>query len=92
MKDFLRKVDDLGRLCLPAELRRAHGMVEGEPVALVNTPDGILIKPTAARCVICGGSERLIGVDGTAICETCTTRAVIAMRAKATESKGKAAL
>ena len=82
MKDFTRKLDDLGRLCLPAELRRAHGMVEGEPVALVNTPDGILIKASSGRCMMCGGSEKLLEVGSMIVCETCTTRAVIAMRAK----------
>lgn len=89
MKDFLRKLDDLGRLCLPIEMRRAHGMVEGEPVALVNTPDGILIKSTSARCVMCEGTERLVWVSNKAICERCIAQAEIM---QTTANKGKAAL
>ena len=76
---------------MPAELRRAHGLIEGEPVALVNTPDGILIKPVATRCVLCGSGEHLVEMDGPSLCEECIQKALL----KATVTQkgiGKAAL
>lgn len=92
MKDFIRNMDSVGRLVIPIELCRAHGIEKSQPVVFLNTPDGILIKAASGRCMMCGGSERLLEVGSMIVCETCTTRSVIAMRAKYAESIGKAAL
>lgn len=41
----IRRMDDLGRIAVPRELRRKLGLVDGTPVEQVLTPDGILLRP-----------------------------------------------
>ena len=89
MKGLERKIDDLGRLCLPKEMREACGIEFNEPVEMELVNGGILIRPATARCVICGGSDRLVWVNNTAICDHCIMQAEIM---KTVENKGKAAL
>lgn len=42
--DIVRRVDDLGRVVIPKELRKALQIREGDPLELSITPDGILLK------------------------------------------------
>lgn len=75
MKGFARKIDNLGRLVIPAEMRRAHGIETGELVEMENTSAGILIRSAKTHCVMCGRTDYLIEVNGAAICESCIVKA-----------------
>ena len=41
----LRRVDDLGRIVLPMEIRTAYGIEDGDALDVIATPDGILLRP-----------------------------------------------
>ena len=40
----IRRVDDLGRIVIPKEIRQTLGIVEGTPMELFVSEDGIYIK------------------------------------------------
>ena len=42
--EISRQIDELGRLVIPAELRRAYGLKPGDAVFLTALADGIIIK------------------------------------------------
>lgn len=42
---IVRRVDSLGRLVIPMELRRTLGIKEEDPMEIFTTEDGILIRP-----------------------------------------------
>lgn len=42
---IIRRVDDLGRICLPKELRKAMNLNPGTAVEVFTTPGGIVLKP-----------------------------------------------
>ena len=43
---FVRRVDDLGRVVVPKEIRRSLGIKEGDPLEIFTTRDGeIIFKP-----------------------------------------------
>ena len=42
---IVRRMDDLGRVCLPKELRKAMCLEPGDPVEIVPTSDGLLLTP-----------------------------------------------
>ena len=88
MKDFIRNMDKVGRLVVPIELCRAHGIEKSQPVAFVNTPDGILIRSATACCVACGCSDGLIKVENFSLCQNCAQAVEVALKVL----KGKAAL
>lgn len=41
---IVRRIDDLGRIVLPKELRRSLGFEEGTPLEIYKTEDGVLLK------------------------------------------------
>lgn len=73
MKDtgMARKVDDLGRIVLPIELRRLHGIQTGDALEISVDGDAIVLRKLANGCVFCHASLRLREYKGRAICATC---------------------
>lgn len=41
---IIRIVDELGRIVLPKEIRRANGITDGTPMEIYTTSEGILLK------------------------------------------------
>lgn len=41
---IIRRIDDLGRIVIPREIRRDMGISEGDPLEILRTDDGILIR------------------------------------------------
>lgn len=41
---IIRRIDDLGRVVIPKEVRRAVRIHEGDPLEIFSTPEGILLK------------------------------------------------
>lgn len=44
MKGFIRKIDKLGRICLPIEFRRRENLQTDDKVEMIVTDDGLLMK------------------------------------------------
>ena len=49
----MRKVDDLGRIVIPKELRKKYGLIEGADIEFVESGDGVTVKASAHICIIC---------------------------------------
>lgn len=68
---IVRRVDSLGRLVIPMELRRTFGIKEEDPMEIFTTEDGILIRPYKPGCICCGSSEDLVEFNGVSLCGAC---------------------
>ncbi len=66
-----RKVDDLGRIVLPVELRRLHGIQTGDALEISVDGDAIVLRKLVAGCVFCGVTEGLGTFRDRSICRTC---------------------
>lgn len=44
MKGFIRKIDKLGRICLPIEFRRRERLQTNDQVEMIVTDDGLLMR------------------------------------------------
>lgn len=67
-----RKLDDLGRITLPIELRRTFEIEEGDKVEIFTDNNVICIKPVPkAVCMSCGGTDNLLEKGGKHICRGC---------------------
>lgn len=53
---IVRKVDELGRIVIPKELRRTFGIDNGDPVEIFTTTDEIVLRKyqPAGGCSLCG--------------------------------------
>ena len=66
-----RKVDDLGRIVLPVEMRRLFGIRAGDALEIGVDDTGIVLRKLAASCVFCGGTEALRCHHDKQVCASC---------------------
>ncbi len=70
---IVRKVDELGRVVIPIELRRTLGINEKDALEIYVENDRIILKkyePSNA-CVFCGSEEKLSLFQSKSICSSC---------------------
>ncbi len=73
MKTFgmIRKVDALGRIVIPSELRQAMELQQGDALELYLEEDRLVMKKFAPACIFCGGIQQLVTYEGKNICGKC---------------------
>ena len=69
-----RKVDQLGRVVLPAEVRRHFDISPGDLIEIAVDSDAILLTKVENRCVFCGETASLSEFSGKLVCGECVTR------------------
>jgi len=68
-----RKVDDLGRIVLPIELRRQLGIRAGDELDIAVDGSTVLLRKIEARCIFCGSAVDLRGYREKQVCQACLT-------------------
>ena len=68
---IVRKLDDLGRIVLPIELRRTLQIEEKDPVEIFVEDDMIILKKYQPSCLFCGDAKDVISFKGRNICPNC---------------------
>lgn len=66
-----RKVDDLGRVVIPAGIRRSLSIREGDAVEVHVEGDQVILSKPTDRCVFCGEEEGLETFREKAVCRGC---------------------
>lgn len=70
---IVRRVDELGRVVLPIELRRALGIEEKDPMEIYFNPDNdsIILRKYEPGCFFCGSADGLVDFKGKRMCRKC---------------------
>ncbi len=68
---IVRKVDELGRIVLPIELRRKFDVDVKDALEIYTEDDKIILKKYEPACVFCGSSEDIISYNDKNICKNC---------------------
>ena len=55
MSGLERKLDTLGRIVIPSEIRHSLGLVEGDALDVSVRDGAIVLAPVRERCPVCGG-------------------------------------
>lgn len=71
---LVRKVDELGRVVLPVELRRVFNIAEKDAVEIFVEGDRIILRKYLPACIFCGEADQLLQYRGKNICPACRTR------------------
>lgn len=71
---IIRRVDDLGRIVLPIELRRTLDIAERDELEIYMENDRIILQKFEAACVFCGSSKGLVTFRGKNICQECVRK------------------
>ena len=68
---IVRKVDELGRIVLPIELRRTLDIVVKDALEIYVDEGTIILKKYEPSCIFCGNSKDVISFKGKNICPKC---------------------
>lgn len=66
-----RKVDELGRVVIPIELRRTLQIEEKDPLEIYVDGEKIILKKYEPGCIFCGNADKLRTFNDKNICEDC---------------------
>ncbi|HAA80100.1 MAG TPA: AbrB/MazE/SpoVT family DNA-binding domain-containing protein [Thermoanaerobacter sp.] len=68
---IVRKVDELGRVVIPIELRRTLNIAERDALEIYVDGEQIVLKKYEPACIFCGNAENVINYKGKNICKNC---------------------
>ncbi len=68
---IIRKVDELGRIVLPIELRRNLDIAERDELEIFTENDRIILQKHESSCVFCGSAQGLSTYKGKNLCRSC---------------------
>jgi transcriptional pleiotropic regulator of transition state genes len=67
----VRKVDELGRIVIPIELRRTLSIAEKDALEIYVDGEEIILKKYEPACIFCGDARDVINYKGKNICKNC---------------------
>ena len=71
---IIRKIDALGRIVIPIELRRILQVDTGDDLEIFTETDAIVLKKFTPHCYLCGNPSNLTDFDNKRICTDCIKR------------------
>jgi transcriptional pleiotropic regulator of transition state genes len=78
---IVRKIDNLGRMVIPIELRKTMNISKKDPMEIFVDGNKIILKKYEPGCEYCGSMEDLIEFEDRHICKECIEK----MKKKAEE-------
>lgn len=68
---IVRRVDELGRIVLPIELRRTLEISEKDALEIYVDGDAVVLKKYEPSCIFCGNAKDVVNFKGRNICPAC---------------------
>ena len=68
---IVRKVDELGRIVLPIELRRTLNIEEKDSLEIYVDEDTIILRKYQPACIFCGDAKDVVDYKGKNVCAGC---------------------
>lgn len=68
---IVRRIDELGRIVLPIELRNKMDIKNKDSIEIFVDEDKIILKKYEPACLFCGNAENVILYKGKLVCRYC---------------------
>jgi transcriptional pleiotropic regulator of transition state genes len=68
---IVRKVDPLGRIVIPKEIRMVMSINEGDALEIVKDNNGILLRKYTRGCIFCGSDKSISEFKEMLVCKQC---------------------
>lgn len=68
---IVRKVDELGRIVLPIELRKNLEISIKDPLEIYVDGSTVVLKKYVPACIFCGEADDMTQFEGKNICKDC---------------------
>lgn len=69
-----RKIDDLGRIVIPAETRKLFNIREGDHLFIAVEGGSIVIRKMTDTCTFCGSDDNVKQFKDKGICANCRSQ------------------
>ena len=70
----VRRVDELGRIVLPKELRKDLDIGTKDYLEIFRDEDSIVLRKYSAGCIFCGSMDDCVDYCGKKICRECVKK------------------
>ena len=70
----VRKVDELGRIVLPINIRQTMEISSGDAVEIFTDDGRIILQKYQPACVFCNNADNIVFFNGKRICEDCLSK------------------
>ena len=71
---IVRRVDELGRVVIPIEIRNQFDIAEKDPIEIYVDGTSIVLKKFESNCVFCGNTKNLVTYKDKFICDDCSKK------------------
>ena len=71
---IIRRVDELGRVVIPIEIRNQFNIVEKDPIEIYVEGSSIVLKKFEPNCIFCGNTKDLLTYKDKLICNKCAKK------------------
>ena len=71
---IVRKVDELGRIVLPIEMRRTLGIAEKDALEIYVDGGDVILRKYAPTCIFCDNAKDLQSFKGKNVCPDCLSK------------------
>ena len=68
---IIRKIDELGRIVLPAEVRRTYNINPGSEIEISTQDENIILRKHETTCIFCGSDKGLKLYKEKSVCAKC---------------------
>lgn len=68
---IIRRVDELGRIVIPIELRNKLKIAEKDPIEIYVDGSSIVLKKIEETCVFCGSTKNVKKYKDKFVCDKC---------------------
>ena len=68
---IVRRVDELGRIVLPIEMRRTLDIAERDSLEIYVDGSSVILKKFVSSCVFCNSADDLVSFRGKCLCPRC---------------------
>jgi len=71
---IVRKIDELGRIVLPIEMRNCMDLKNKDSVEIFVDDDKIILRKHVPACIFCGNADNIVFFDDKRICLECLSK------------------
>ena len=71
---IIRRVDELGRVVIPIEIRNKFNIVEKDPIEIFVDDSSIVLQKYEENCVFCGNTKNLKEYKNKLVCNKCSKK------------------
>ena len=71
---IIRRVDELGRVVIPIEIRNQFNIAEKDPIEIYVDGSSIILKKFEPNCIFCGNTKNLLNYNDKLICKNCSKK------------------